>query len=242
MSNWNANSIQIVWFTADARHLKAGEMFQLITGEEAETTQNNKAPTPFNPNLSVASGVIADKMCSVTVQVGRVDFTLQAPNVSIEAGSFEDTRLELTWMADVGKRMGSQFAGLSRLALVTNLVNPRGSHAEATQEVNSILGNPVKFDDSSDLLFQVNRRSNPFGSGGVALNRFLRFAVMGQKEISLTDNIATAESFASSLMIDLNTVPTATPLSSVMQERIWDVLLTTTFKIREDGTLKALEG
>ncbi|MFO1104635.1 MAG: hypothetical protein U1E34_00940 [Amaricoccus sp.] len=246
MSDWNAASVQVVWFSADAHGLDASDLFATMAGAPAISTNHNSAPTPANPRFSSASGELNGVAFEIGVQFGRIDFVVQRPasDGQIVPELFADTPALLTDTIVKVKRLTGTVPSVNRLALVLQLGNFAGSHPKCTQLVNQSIGNAVDYEGISDLMLQVNRRFKATDTTELEMNRLLRFSVLQIQQVFLDAARATMagtqELFMASFMVDLNTVPTTRAIDVAEQNRIWDTLAAEALRLRDVGSIEGL--
>lgn len=247
MSNWDAMSIQMVWFASDARRANAAKLYSTFVGTDPDSFQSSKVPTPPIPNLSAASGNVGDRTYSVTVQPSRVDLVVQRAN---DVGSDLPDLLSnpdqiILELASKAALIGAELSSVSRLALVTTLYRPTDSHAAANEIVAGMVGLELPRSDVTDLAFQVNARVPLDSTSGVVVNRFLKFGVAAFHSVTFDfANQAIAnrnvETFGANLVVDVNIVPHFQPLTPELQSQIWTKLADETAVVRSTGTLGSL--
>ncbi|AEH87808.1 hypothetical protein [Mesorhizobium opportunistum] len=248
MSNWDALTIQMVWFSGDARRSNAGQLFTAFTGAEPDSYQSNKAPGAPVPILSAAAGTVDGVSFNISVQTSRVDLVVQ--------GRAEDTSDQPTLIESPegiisgiflprAHLIGSQLSSINRLALVTTLCKPADTHVQANEIVAELIGMQLPRYDVTDFAFQVNARVPLDGPSGIAVNRFLKFGVMSFHTVTLDlgGQIVSpqeAQVYNASLAIDVNIVPHFQPIQADLQSDIWEKLASETLRIRNIGKLDGL--
>lgn len=246
MSDWNAVSVQVVWFSAEAHGLDANDLFATMTGAPATSTNRNSSPTPTNPRFSSALGEADGVAFEIGVQFGRVDLVVQRPASEGQFGPelFKNTPELLDDVATKTKRLTGTVPNVNRLALVLQLGNFAGSHPKCTQLVNQSIGNAIDFEGISDLMLQVNRKFKAPAATELEMNRLLRFAVLQIQQVFMDAARAalagTQEVFLASFMVDLNTVPTTRVIDVAEQDRIWDTLAAEALRLRDVGSIEGL--
>lgn len=230
MSDWNAASLQMVWFSAEAHGLDASDLFAKMAGVPATSTNRNSAPSAANPRFSSASGELDGVAFEIGVQFGRVDLVVQRPVSEGQIGPdlFTDTPGLLDDVSAKAKRLTGVVPNINRLALVLQLGNFAGSHPKCTQLVNQSIGTAIDFDGISDLMLQVNRKFKAPEATALEMNRLLRFAVLQIQQVFMdaarATMASTQEVFMASFMVDLNTAPTTRVIDVAEQDKIWDTL------------------
>ncbi|MEY9829809.1 hypothetical protein ABIA25_001624 [Sinorhizobium fredii] len=251
MSNWSALSLQAVWFTPEARHFKAADVFEAFTGDSPESVQTNKAPTPNNAHLSIATGAFRNVSVRASVQLGRIDVVLEPVASGTEVSPpalIENTEEWIIWLANRSNEQSEKFPAVNRLALVQTLAEMMDSHAAATAAVNDKLGTVMEVDSNvTDLMMQANRRVHSTDPS-FALNRLLRFSVMGFQQVSLAfgapgavNMVPAVDFYAATQLIDVNTSPTTRNISADEQRKLWDIITREALRLRTDGTLRGLD-
>ena len=236
-------SIQLVWFTAEARKKDATTVYELVTGVEPDTTQSNKSPSPNNPQLSLASGVVGYLNYTATVQLGRIDLVVQAVSQTGNPELIDNTEDVISKIVTTAATAGDLLPAVNRLALVVQLAQLSDDHSSATKVVDEAIGSVLPFDNAQDLNFQVSRRRKIPTVRPVSINRLLRFSVMTYGQFNIMNGLAEPillSSFASHLMIDVNTTPTTVAFSPIEQSEIWQHLLGESLRLRADGTISGL--
>ncbi|RWH18168.1 MAG: hypothetical protein EOQ75_21950 [Mesorhizobium sp.] len=247
MGNWDAVSIQMVWFASDARRADAAKLYSAFTGSTPDTSQTSKVPVPPTMHLSAASGAVADLNTAITVQPGRIDVVLQ----QVDDGSdgpvlLQHTDRVIQEMAKKANIVGRELSSVTRLALVTNLFQQADNIGAANEAAASLFGLKLPDYNVTDLAFQVNSRSPlDANSGGILVNRFLKFGVASFQSVTIdVGNQAVSprnvEAVGANLTLDINIVPSFIPLSEDVQDQVWDKLVAETLKLREIGSVEGL--
>lgn len=243
MSNWGAASIQLVWFTGEARHKDASAIYELVAGEEAETVQTSRSPSPANPFLSVAAGTVSGRHMRATVQAGRIDLIVEPVAKDGPPQFMDDTAEWMDRLVRAARDPSLDFPTVNRLALVLNLGVSVGSYTQGFSLINEKLGGAIPFNDGSDFMLQVNRRAE---IDDIIINRLLRFNISGIQQVQFAFGIPavipfSTEIYVNMFMIDVNILPTTRAIDQVEQSRIWKVLLNEAVRLREAGNLEALQ-
>jgi hypothetical protein len=244
MSNWDAMSIQLVWFTSEARQKDAANLYEFMMGQEPDSVQTSKAPTIGNPSLAVATGLIGSLQVRTSVQFGRVEFSLSPfidENVSIPP-LITDTDDQLVRVIGRARSAALVLPTINRLAMVVQLAEPMETYAQGFSLVTSQSGNPISFEDGSDFTFQVNRRKS-FDQDDFILNRLMRFMVGAFQMVSgdgTSESVVAHDVFAAITHVDVNSVPTTLPIDPAKQERIWEAIGEEVLRIREIAGVEAL--
>lgn len=244
-----SQSIQFVWFPMSVTDVTAEHVFQVLAGDDPDTTQRNKTPSAANPFLSVAEGVIGTKDIAAQVQPGRIDFTIagrQAPEMRQDDNLILlDTASEISAVVKRFSEWGGVWPEAIRLSVVANLVQPTKDAAAATSLFFETLGIDVGFVDGSDPLFQINRRK---AMDGYVMNRVVRFGVAGYQNFvfhavagqSGAMVPATVEKYGASTTLDINSVPDGRTIDRERQALILGQLAEELFRLGEHGTVRAL--
>ncbi|MCA0057124.1 hypothetical protein [Mesorhizobium sp. B261B1A] len=246
IGQWDALTIQMVWFTGDARRHSAATLFSQLLGIEPDAYQSNKsisAPVPF---LSSASGVVDDLSYNLNVQPSRVDLLLQreAPPDQ-QPATIADPEVRLGKLIAMSQSLSNLLTSVNRLALVTTLIQPAESHAAANKVAAEMIGIELPRYDVTEFSLQLNSRV-PFDDGSkTQLNRFLKFGVVSFHSVffEVGSPVMTPQSvqqFGASLSIDVNSVPVLEPLDPATQSDMWNALASETIRLREIGNLGGL--
>lgn len=243
MGEWRAANLQFVWFVADTAELSPSKLFTTIAGVEPESVQSNKLPRPNNPYLGVAEAPIDALQHRLTIQPGRVDYFVQSA-LEGENGPPLIAGPEKLLPALANGVRKVEIPAL-RLALVVNLLRIEASMAAASKTINSLVGNPIKFEDATDISFQVNR---PKSIENTQINRLLRYSVGMFQVLQFAMNPGMIQSpppalptFAANALGDFNTVPGETIFKAGELKPIWDILISEASKFMENPSIKVLD-
>ena len=216
MDAWGIQIVLLSLFKENVEGLKAGPLYQLFTGTEADNLENNRTPSPIAPHLSIARGLIDETFYSVTVQQGRIDFQVARPDRPLSGPwawklaegikRATDARSKvLTLLRNIG--------ATNRLAVNMTLLRNVTSAMEAAQFIADHIENPT-LGDCTDILFQFNRAMPSGALANVRLNRLMRFATSALQELKFGLGSGgpqamsmVSERHVATLMLDFNTVP-----------------------------------
>jgi hypothetical protein len=247
LGNWDALTIQMVWFAGDARRANAAKLYAAFVGTEPDSFQSNKAPTPPVLHLSAASGNFNGRTIAVTVQPSRVDIVVQrtGDSNSDRPDLLENSGQIVLELVKKAKAIGEELNSVTRLALVSTLIRPTDNHAEANETMAGLVGLKLPQYDVTDLAFQINSRVPLDETSGILVNRYLKFGVATFQSVTVdfgnqVVSPRNVESFGASLALDVNILPSFTPLSEEMQSKVWKKLADETMKLRQVGTLDGL--
>lgn len=249
MAIWASQSIQFVWFLTSVENVKAAGLFERLTGEEPENVQTNRVPSPANPFLGVAAGIIEQKQYTVQVQPGRIDFTIAPPNEMERpdaAVTLLDTEADISAALKRLEGFALDWPEAIRQSIVVNLVQPAPTQAEASEKLYAILDLDLGMDDVTDSVFQLNRRKQ-LPALGISINRLMRFSIASYQEflVQVTPNgtapvPVSRQHFATALTLDFNTVPDGRRLASKDQLPIFQALAAEILRVGEIGSPAAL--
>lgn len=248
MEDWGSQSIQVVWFVQSLENIKADSLFELITGGEPDNVQRNRIPGPLNPFFGVANGVIDSREYQIQIQPARVDLIISPSPVTEDTG--HDFRLMAT--KETLDILLSRFEAVAehlppsvRLSLITNLAKPAADQTSAVASVLNMSGLNLPFGDVSDPILQLNRRKAL--SHGVIINRIVRFSVGAYQQFVMQFDQTqgaplpvTAQSFASALTLDFNTVPDGRIFKGTDQLTTFKEIISETLKFAEIRSPQAL--
>lgn len=210
---WAAQNFHFAIFANDADRLTSDEIFEMVFGDQALSSQRNRIPTPDNPFFSLSNGTFENCIVQVQVQVGRVDVALMPDNSqpseavpTIDFDAHYKVIAEKVCKADWSKLI------INRLSTFSNLVQQVESSDAATSKVAELSGYNIGFEGASDLAIQLNRRSSLKSDNAISMNKLVRLAETTFQRVQIRmDSGATAPiSFAShavTLLLDFNTIP-----------------------------------
>jgi len=248
MSNWDALSIQVAWFASDARRVDISALYNELFATSPDAIQNNKVPTPAAPFLSAASGQFGDLAVQLHVQSARIDLFVQPPpptDPPDAPSSITDLEELVSNLTLYGEVVGAHLNSVNRLALVTTLFNLADSLPAANRGAAEAAGVALPGYEISDFSFQLNSRRAAPSQPQVQLNRLLKFGVLTFQTVLMDVALygiapTNRQSFASSLQIDVNTIPQLQPIPLDAQISAWSDLVAEMLALRENGTLKGL--
>lgn len=250
MSLWESQSIQFVWFLSSNDEIKTNDVFESLMGEEPVSFQRNKAPNPANPFLAIANGPIDGSEATLQLQPGRMDLVI-TPSASVldsaEVGVATIPTISTCKRVLAGLPQMALKVPCVRLALVLNLLKPAENVDEARLVIEQMISQKPKFDDYSDLMFQINRRKSYPELDKLAVNRLLRFHVTAFQSVMMTNHHGahstsfSRENFAASMMVDVNTVPDGRLFASDDFVTIFSTLAEEALRIGAVGAVSALE-
>ncbi|MDL2403252.1 hypothetical protein [Rhizobium mayense] len=251
MAIWRSQSVQFVWFLTSVENIHAATIFQKVAGQSPDSSQQNRVPSPSNPFLSLASGVAYNRELRVQVQPGRVDIFVMPVDTSDPAPEipFIDTALEVNTLVEAITTNDIVWPTAIRQAIVANLFEPAESQAEASKLFFERAGLSSFVPETSDEVFQINRRKK-LTSAPETLNRLLRFGIATFQEyiVQVQPNAGPAgpavpmseTKFATSLILDLNTVVTGRPIATEHQIPIFKEMAFELLRIANIASPQAL--
>ena len=170
-------------------------------------------------------GTLADLTAVMRIAHPRVDFflqpTMQNPGPlptgpDWQTCSFRDALQTLT---DMASRWFSTQLHVTRVAFGVNLVQPADGMLEAQVRLTSYLRDlAIDLENSSDFLYQINRRRESKTIPQLTINRLSKWSIVtqavgsfavqsNQDVVGVVLSTPVTQSFASSLELDINTVP-----------------------------------
>ncbi|WP_292242680.1 hypothetical protein [Mesorhizobium sp.] len=248
MADWRGQHIQFVWFLADVEGLVAAEVFRRVWATEPEQTQQNRAPNPSNPFLSVASTAVSGLTSQVQIQPGRIDVLLVAEPGQEDQSVFKS-------LFDLNQHLLALVEGITakqavdrdafRLSAVATLLKPVDTYNDGVKEFTNSLGFDFAISNPSDLMFQVNSRKI---IGGINMNRVLQISTMGFQTFNLPLMAgapipgpgSTATQYAARRHLDFNTAPDGKLLERTRHAPIFKALADELRRVARNGTLEAL--
>ncbi|MER9840143.1 hypothetical protein NKJ59_02635 [Mesorhizobium australicum] len=248
MADWRAQQIQFVWFLAEVDGLSAGDIFRQIWSTEPEQIQQNRAPNPSNPFLSVASIIEGGRTSQVQVQPGRVDVIYSADPLQEDQAAFHslfDLVPNLTKMLQGVELNKIVVRDAFRLAAVVTVLKPVSTYEHGVGEFIEALGFDFAVPNATDLVFQVNSRKS---LGDVNVNRLIQlgtigihsgnFTLMPGARIPMPD--ASTTQYAARRHFDFNTVPDGRLLEHASHGPILRSLADEITRVIEAGAVRGL--
>lgn len=129
---------------------------------------------------------------------------------------------------------------LRRLAFGAELLKPVPSHEGGNEMLNGYLPSLTVDPDSSDLLYQINRRRPSGVVDGLQLNRLSKWSTQQVRSITVSSDGAIAhglEEFACRVELDINSVPSFDSLAPDCLSLLFDELETLASEIARDGDI-----
>lgn len=219
MADWAAQSLRVVWFGSGVDNNAADLIFHRAFGIEAETINRNRVPGPINPFWSQASGGVGEVIRGeIQVGPGRVDVALH-PH-----GDEATPTLDLKVIDEHYERVCSTLVDLGnalRLAIVVDAVKLQETYHAAIGEIAVLTQFSCPLDDILDFSLQLNKRRLFRSTDNISMNRLLRWATATYQFIrfempsgSMAATPVASLRHATSVQIDLNSVPTEREISS----------------------------
>lgn len=220
MTDFASRTVQFAWFVNDTSKLKAAELFKALTGEEADTVNQNRVPSPAAPYLSSSKRTQGSTTTTLNVSPGRVDVFVQADQTPDLAHSglvtINAKETLLQYMNLIQNAAEFDFSGVYRVAVVCNLIDTFDQYGEAKAAFFKRIGMKIIDGDVSDLAFQVNKRFN-YDQVGLSINRLFSMNIEHFQQVQvlggalpmsfLTGGRVVNEAFILSCNIDINNVP-----------------------------------
>jgi hypothetical protein len=215
-------SVQIQWFTMGDIGLVADKIFEVVLGEEPESIQKNKIPSPQKPFLSQASNSTEEYTHLVQVLPGRI--ILSAMPNELPGGNDKPPLLPLVYgmqfLRNVIERIRSDdFIPANRIAVNCEILDVFETLEEANScafkysQVNAPVG-------THDFRMQINARRKL--NEDIDVNRIFSYSVQNYELFDMQfaggmPSFMTAPSrriwYTCILAIDLNTVPINQPIN-----------------------------
>ncbi|MCP8883020.1 hypothetical protein NIM87_05875 [Devosia sp. XJ19-1] len=247
---WRSNTIQFAWFVQSADKLAADKIYEKLVGAEPISVQRNKLPSPANPFFGVASGDVDEVAVQVQLQPGRVDLLIQ-PNEELQQASVDEiatfeTRPYISRFLDRIAAGDLIEQPVNRLALVVNLAKPAASLSAGIDVAMDVSGFHPPVRPDSEFMVQLNSRIQ---LDGTLINRLVRFGVQSVQNLVFNVEVGqgapvaaptTAVRYATTTMLDFNTVPVGSWIDEAQQRTIFKLLGSEVLRVAEDGRLEAL--
>jgi hypothetical protein len=239
MTAWGVQSMQAVWFTSGQPSQRTVDViFSDLVGANPSSLHN------LQPGGGVASALVQQTLFRLQLQPGRIDLFLHPQT---QGGSsvplFLDVKSAINELRQKVTAGVAPAVDVVRPAVVVNVSQPLPSIEAVSDLILANLGFTVPFRDGSDLIFQVNRRTDLKSIPGLQVNRLLKWteetfqnvliAASGTALPALTTNLAT-------LSVDVNLVPTARIFSADEQKHIFGELVDEAERLVDLKSLRAL--
>lgn len=210
---WTAQNIHFAIFSNDAERVVSDDIFEMVFGEEAVTSQRNRLPTPDNPFFSLSTGAFENHIAQVQVQLGRIDVALMPDNSSPSA-DVPTINFEAHYKAIADRVCKTDWSKLiiSRLSTFANLVQEVENGEVATAKIAELAGYDIGFDGATDLAIQLNHRRVLKSHDEIYMNRLVRLGASSFQRVQIRmDGANNAHSVtaahALTLLLDFNTTP-----------------------------------
>jgi hypothetical protein len=250
MSEWKVAGGRIVLFPAapSSRPLSALELFRQVWGGDPENFQ--KPPNPLVPAL--AQGKRKGMMVACSLHPSRIDFAFSSfSNSTVPVASpdlIQDARL---FCAELKKLIGiigtdTGWGPMIRVALNVQFQVQRQNFVEANNTLVAILPDKYKvgISDEEDFVLQVNDvyasraveriKMNCIKKWSVDRFQVVAFGLQStggiiRPQVNTVPNSPDIPQFiTSSVMLDINSIPTSEPISSKNQAALIDEAFTRT--------------
>jgi len=255
MPPWKPSRLQAVWFVMTAAEINASEVFGQAFGNPPDSSQRNRSLSAQAPFFSIASSDIEQEHFEVLVHPGRVDLSISAApsadgsfSIMLPRGDINRRLDELGIYIDACSKIF--VPGVSRVALNVTLATTQPDLKSATASLNLRLGNPIPFDDGSDISIQANRSKSFTFNPALVMNRLLRFNVVAYQKIampvsgpggvSMVGLPASEPTYSEQFLLDINNAPTGDSYGPSVAKSIWSELILETQRLSHEGNLRGL--
>lgn len=211
---WDARQLQVAWMSLTPIESKATALYSLLTTEDPLATQTGQVPTPAgNVPFEQAQGTIDSFIVNIQKQPNRLDLIIQPSSDSADGSGVErfyDHHSAIIFSKTVAESINNAIGKINRIGIVANLLKPQKSKNDANLDLIEKLDfAKTMFHSASDISVTVNfpeelawGRLNKVGRWAIEIFRgFQMSPQMGVQFPTLGE-----PTFASSLMIDINTV------------------------------------
>lgn len=199
----------LVWFLAPNCDIQIDDTFREMVGVDADSIRKNKVPTPAAPFLALAELRSDELQISLLQQTGRLDLSVKplenpaSPNMPLT---------ELMSVLKVLKKaleLPDRLPDALRISCVIGYAEEASSQLDATIRFKQFTGFDCGFDDPSDLMIQVNRRSR---FGDILGNRLVTANTVEMQSMQISPQNGTILSsgpteYAIMVTLDFNTIP-----------------------------------
>ncbi|GAB2184953.1 hypothetical protein [Roseibium sp. LAB1] len=250
---FGARSVRFIWFPENVESLSASKIFTSYVGSEPDTFQMNKVPSPSKPFFSLASGFVDGTEYNVRVNPGRIDLVAKGQSEA----KFEQERPSVIVLSEALNKFSdwldsdgmAQIGDVTRVSIVATLAIPCSDQKAANQKFIDLCGIPIKSENLSDLMFQINKRKHICDD--VAINRVVKYNVEETQFYAVQyDNDSGTELSSTPLSdkrysvlvsLDYNTVPSGVKYVTVEQRSLLKGLLSELQASSADPSVKKLE-
>lgn len=251
MTDFGLQSLQAVWFTPGGIKASAGDLYQAFHREQAATTQSFTAA-----GVSIASGTKGSCHLKIQVSPGRIDYVLESTPLGVQSTQLPLAPRPLSLLSDIGTTVDEFLVTCDqacvtikdalRVALLANTARKADSQARANEIFAAQTKFSLPFDDATDLLFQINRKTSLTSVPDVEINRFMKWAAVLVHTLTLTNMGPPSTPVANSLnlvtlSVDINTMSTGSILSADQQRSIFNEIAAEAKRLSQAFTLSALE-
>ena len=219
-SQWQALRLRATTFLLAESEIDSDSIWSTVIGGVPDEEQRRP-----REGLLQQVGTLADLTAVMRIAHPRVDLflqpTIQNPGTlsnapDWQAFSFRDALQTLSKMASRWFAMQLQVA---RVAFGANLVQPAEDMRDAHVRLTNFLGNlTIDLENSFDFFYQINRRRESKVIPQQTINRLSKWSIMtqatgtfavpsNQDVVGTVFSAPVTQAFASSLELDINTVP-----------------------------------
>lgn len=154
-----ARMLQLAWFTTSPEPSSPLALFAEMFGREPDAFQKLQPPQAPFP-ITVQGFVEDDVEHKVQSYAGRIDYIISAVQQAPELPLLEAPVDELLARGLTAVDRAAGFIGnISRGSIVLTLSEKIHSMEEGARFFTSLFGGSVNFEDKTDLMFQMNRRT-----------------------------------------------------------------------------------
>lgn len=219
---------RVVWFPAQGVDVDIPTFFESLLGEEPEVIRKNRAPSATNPTLATAESFINGAQFSLNFQPGRIELS-----ITPESGREYQTIpvLDLSHQLNYVRARLMAAAWLPEAVRISCIVVKR-IDADSADGASDLFCKYLGFNHgvvgATDLLFQINRRSD---YAGVLANRVTTVSAPETQSITLRNGelAQPKRHFGIDVQLDFNTVPDGARYSAEDQKRIFDLMIDSVF-------------
>lgn len=221
--SWRAGSLHYVVFSQPLAGIPdALQPWMHIFGGPPQAFQQLPGSIPG----AQASGIVGDYQVVLVAQPGRLELILLPPEQAQSSlGFIADRQAALTALREYARKLGSPQKAV-RVALILNAFKPMATAAAAAEDFrrNTRLAHIPA--EATDLLLALNVRKTIPGLA-ISMNRLCKWGTGEQQLIQMQASSGAAPSvtverfYASTIQLDLNTVPEQAPASAEQADQIF---------------------
>jgi hypothetical protein len=200
--SWGLQSLQAVWWVLKPLQATPADIFQTVVGGTPNSTQTVGG-------ITVVTGSAPGKIYRIQHQGNRLDFFMNPADAShIQFPLFTDIDGAFLDFSSKIDSASPLIGDVNRLALVANVSELATSSGNAAASAANLIGIQIPFSDSTDFIFQINRRMTSPSIPTLFLNRVIKWMGEHYQLFELASGTpAVREVDVTTVSVDVNVVP-----------------------------------